>query len=65
MAEKLIVALLLCAHDLVREEVGCVDGVFFGVARSVLEDDIKQFAGGSAFDNICGDFVRLGDSPVQ
>ena len=38
---KFLVALHLRAHDLVREEVGCIDGVFFGVAWSVLEDEIK------------------------
>ena len=63
MVEELLIALLLCAYDLLCEEVGRVDGVFFGVARSVLEDEIKQFVGGSVFNGIGGDFVRLEDSP--
>lgn len=65
MVEELFVALLLCAHDLVREEVGRIDGVFYGVARSVLEDEIEQFVGGSVFNNIGGNFVRLEDSPAR
>ena len=63
MVAELLIAFHLCAHDLVREEVGRVDGVFFGMVWSVLEDEIEQFVGGSVFDNICGDFVRLEDNP--
>ena len=41
VVEELFIAVLLRAHDLVREEVRCVDGVFLGVARSELEDEIE------------------------
>ena len=42
-----------------REEVGCIDGVFFGVSRSELEGRIKQFIERATVDNIFGDVVRL------
>jgi hypothetical protein len=41
MVEELLIALLLRTRDLVREEVGCVDGVFLGMARSEIEDEIE------------------------
>lgn len=41
MVKELLVAFHLRTRDLVREEVGCVDGVFLGVAWSESEDEIK------------------------
>lgn len=61
VVEELLIALLLRTRDLVREEVGCIDGIFLRVAWSELEDEIKQFIGSPVFDDIGGDFVRLED----
>ena len=41
VVEKVLITLLLRTCDLLREEVGCVDGVIFWVAWSELEDKIE------------------------
>jgi hypothetical protein len=59
VVEEVFVAVVLRTRDLVREEVGRIEGVFLRMARSELEDEIEQLIDRSTIDDIWRYFVRL------
>ena len=65
MGDEFLVAVYMCVRNLVREQVGCIDGIFLGVARSKLEDEIEQLIDRSMFDNVGRYLVRLQNVSTQ
>jgi hypothetical protein len=65
VGEEFLVAVHLCARDLVRDKVRVVDGVYLRVGWPELEDEIEQLIDLPTFDNVNGDLVRLQEKQTR